>query len=72
MTEPRNSLGFGLAVETPYKPKGMPGVSHPNAKLSDEAVHAIRHSQEPQTVLAGRFKVHQSQISRVRSNQAYK
>lgn len=42
------------------------GVSHPNAKLNDEAVRLIRASSDPQEVIAKRLNVSQSVVSQIR------
>jgi hypothetical protein len=66
------SIGFGLNVKPRYRPHpAPPGEAHFAAKLSDAAVRDIRASAETQFVLAARYNVHQSQISRVRARKSW-
>jgi hypothetical protein len=48
------------------------GAANPLAKLTPEAVREIRSSSELQRVLADRFGVHQSEISRVRNQRLWR
>ena len=66
------SLGFGMTVRTPYRPPVHHGVDHPNAKLTAEALRDIRLSQYPHAMLAQRYGVDESRVSRIKSGKAYK
>lgn len=52
------------------KKRSPRGLKHWNGRLSDSDVQAIRASKEPQSVLAKRYGVDQSHISRIRSGES--
>jgi len=54
------------------KGRNSKGETHTGVKLSDEQVVEIRASTEPQTALAERYGVGQSQISRIRNFKRWK
>lgn len=47
------------------------GIGHPRARLSDEAIRAIRASRAPSLKLADRFGVSRRHINRVRSGEGW-
>lgn len=61
------SLGFGIAARVPYKVQPHRGTAHWAAKLTDIDVDEICRSNEPQQMIADRFGVHQSRISRIKA-----
>ena len=68
----RSSLAFGMTLPpAKYRPPVHRGTAHHAAKLSELDVDEIRRSSEPQQVIADRFGVHQSRISRIRAWKAW-
>jgi len=74
MRVPTTSLGEGIRLPTPKKKRYQcgSGEKHHNARMTNEVVLCIRRSTEPQKVLAERYGVNQSQISRVRSRNSWR
>ena len=52
--------------------KLLAGESHPMSKLSEEAVAAIRGSDEPGTVLARRYGISNNNITRIRKKKIWR
>lgn len=69
----KSSLGFGLTLPPArYRVQPRHGEAHGCAKLTQAKVDAIIASDEPQAVLAARYDVDQSRISRIKTRKAWR
>lgn len=68
----RSSLAFGLKVKSAYRPPVHYGEAHHAAKLTLTQVLEIAKSQVPQKIIAAWYGVHQSRVSRIRNQKAWR